>query len=273
MAEGGGTGITIEMHCKHVQEQNLERLARNGAFQFSDTFFPYTSGEIGNYYVQSAEVTKNGEDYRNAIKDMRELISIAESAHEIGAISGGESRDWIFSYPVAVELETPHFAIYKDGKTLGADIKGKRVVHVADLNNEGSSPRDLWVPAIQKQGGIIERIFFYVDRLEDGVKVMSQIGLESYSIVPLNKHAWDYLAKQQVISQEVYGSLMERWENKGEWARKMLRSDAGLKTLAKLLRDSKTVEKGKKILEKGYPDMKAELLERLKTSENLTITN
>jgi orotate phosphoribosyltransferase len=263
------------INCKHIQEQNLERLARNGAFQFSHTFFPYTSGEIGNYYVHSENIMKNGEDYTNAIKDMRDLVSAVESKHEgpIGAISGGESRDWIFSYPVAVELETPHFAIYKDGRTLGADIKGKRVVHVADLNNEGHSPRDSWVPAIQKQGGIISSIYFYVDRLEDGVKVMQQIGLESYSIVPLNKHAWDYLVKQQVLGQEVYGSLMERWENKDEWARKMLRSDAGLKTLAKLLRDSKTVEKAKEVLKKGYPDMKEELLERLKTNESLVITN
>jgi orotate phosphoribosyltransferase len=271
MAEGGGTGMT-EMRFKHIQEQNLERLARNGAFEFSDTFKPYTSGEIGNYYVKAEKIIKNGEDYRTAIKDLREMISIVEF-RGIDVISGGESRDWIFSYPIAVELETPHFTIYKDGRILDADIKGKRVVHVADLNNEGSSPRDFWVPAIQKQGGIIERIFFYVDRLEDGVKVMQQIGLESYSIVPLNKHAWDYLVKQQVLGQEVYGSLMERWENKDEWARKMLRSDAGLKTLAKLLRDSKTAEKGRKILEKGYPDMKEELLERLKTNESLVITN
>jgi len=117
-----------------LQLRHLEALVRNKGFQFTDVFFPYTSGQIGPYYVQSAVVLNNGADYSRACKDMARAIKPSKESCDV--ISGGETRDWIFSFPVAAELELPHAMIYKNGKILGADIKDKKVVHVADLNNE-----------------------------------------------------------------------------------------------------------------------------------------
>ena len=39
-------------------------------------------------------------------------------------------------------------------------------------------------------------IFFYVDRMEGGVEEVRKFGLESHALVPLNKHAWDYLQQK-----------------------------------------------------------------------------
>lgn len=246
-----------------MQETNLDALVRNNGFEFSDTFKPYTSGQIGPYYVESTVVENSGRDYRKACQDIARLVKSYASVPWDFVISGGESRDWDFSNPITVMLGRPHFKIYKDGRTKGArDITGKTVVHIADLNNEGSSPRDLWVPAIHKAGGNIEHIFFYVDRMEEGVQVMKDLGLQSHAVVPLDEHAWDYLQKQGVISKELYHSLRERMEDKDAWARAMLRSDAGYKTFRDLFIDPKTVSKARKILDKGYPDMKDELVER-----------
>jgi len=245
---------------RKIQQKNLERLVRNKGFQFTDVFFPYTSGQIGPYYVQSADVMKKGSDYHAACIDMAKTISYYSNLNNI--ISGGESRDWIFSYPVAAMLELPHAAIYKDGKTIGAEMKDKQIVHVADLNNEGSSPRDLWVPAIKKAGGIINDIFFYVDRMEEGTEVMKELGLNSYAVVPLDQQAWDYLQKINVVTPEIYKSLSERGqtkESRKEWAVKMLRSDIGFVKFLELYNNPKTQEKAKKILDKGYPELKDEI--------------
>jgi orotate phosphoribosyltransferase len=252
---------------QEMQERNLQALVENGAFQFTDTFFPYTSGQIGPYYVQSAVVTKDGDDFRQACEDLDYMVSRVIGKNDI--ISGGESRDWIFSFRVATEVGAPHFMLYKDGKTLGADVNGKKVIHVADLNNEGSSPRDMWVPAIRGAGGKIEDIFFYVDRMEDGVEVMKDLGLQSHAVVELNAGAWDYLRKNEVVTPEQYTNLTERGSTREErdaWAIKMLRSDAGIETLANLFRVEKTFGKAKKILEAGYPEIAPELTERLKSS-------
>ncbi|MBD3355109.1 hypothetical protein GF361_03940 [Candidatus Woesearchaeota archaeon] len=255
-----------------MQEVNLDALVRNNGFQFTETFFPYTSGQIGPYYIQSVVVEKNGEDYVQAIQDMavmiRKTLGIKEGEPDY-IISGGESRDWDFSNPVAYDLGLPHAKIYKNGKLLGVDMKKKHVIHVADLNNEGSSPRDKWVPAINQAGGEIKHIFFYVDRMEDGVEVMKELGLESHSVVPLDEHAWQYLQDKDVISKEVYNSLNKRMEDKQTWAEDMLRSKAGFETLANLYGDEKTIAKAQKILNVGYLDLKEELAQRLEKEYNL----
>jgi orotate phosphoribosyltransferase len=246
-----------------VQIRNLRRIVLNNGFQFTDSFFPYTSGEIGPYYIQSAAVMANGEDYSEACRDMQRLI-IKSVTYNFNIISGGETRDWMFSMPLATIIGTSHAMIYKNGKILGADVNGKRVVHVADLNNEGSSPRDFWVPFIKNAGGDMQDIFFYVDRLEDGVDVIRELGLNRHCLVPLNCTSWDYLAKMGVVSPEIYENLMKRMEDKGTWARNMLRSSKGFRTLSGLLNssDEKTRGKGLKILA-TYPDIAGELQERL----------
>jgi len=263
----------MEVDCKGIQQRNLEALVRNKGFQFTDVFFPYTSGQIGPYYVQSIVIEKNGFDYKNAIDDMCEIIDnfLAPSSFDI--ISGGESRDWDFSNPAAYNLSKAHSKIYKDGKILGADIFDQaRVVHVADLNNEGSSPRDLWVPAIKKAGGIINDIFFYVDRMEEGTEVMKELGLNSHALVPLDDHAWDYLQKINVINADVYLSLKERGqttESRKQWAYNMLRSERGFNELYRLFGNPKTRDKAQKIVDKGYPELKDELMNRLVEKGNL----
>lgn len=253
----------------NLQKRNLDRLVENKGFQFTDVFFPYTSGEIGPYYVQSAVILTNGEDYKGACDDMEKMIK--ENNQSASVISGGETRDWLFSFPMSDRLGLGNAMIYKNGKVLGADMKGKEVIHVADLNNEGSSPRDMWVPTIKSNGGAINQIYFYVDRMEDGVEVMKDLGLESYALVPLDKNAWDYLQQKGVVSKEVYNSLRTRMEDKDLWAKNMLRSDRGLEVLANMLNflEKKNRAKGEKILNVGYPEIKDELLYSMRAKKLL----
>jgi len=124
-----------------------------------------------------------------------------------------------------------------------------------------------WIPMIRNAGGQIKDIFFFVDRLEEGIEVMKNLNLEAHALVPLNEHAWNYLLTNNVINEEIYRSLRVRIENKEEWARKMLKSEAGIKQFILYLRDEKMRAKAKKVLEVGYPNLKEEILERLKQIE------
>ena len=53
-----------------MQETNLRNLLNTGAFRFVDEhtpWFPYTSGQVGPYYVQSTTVEKDGVAYATAV--------------------------------------------------------------------------------------------------------------------------------------------------------------------------------------------------------------
>lgn len=259
---------------RKIQERNLEVLARNPkGFQFTNTFFPYTSGQIGPYYVQSASILANINDYMQAIHDIANLTSHTLRNSHFDFIAGGETRDWIFSLPVATLLRESPVMIYKDGKVLPEiDFGDKNLVLVSDLNNEGSSPRDYWHPTMIALGGRITHAIFYVDRLEDGVEVLSQLGITNDAVVPLNAHAWDHLSKKEVIAQDVYWSLRDREESKQsrhDWAVKMLRSDSGLAEYKKLVENPKSIDKAAKILGKGYPELEHEIVDRLKLEREL----
>jgi len=247
-----------------LQRENLGILVKNKGFQFTDSFFPYTSGEIGPYYVNSEVVMANGNDYARAVNSFAVLIT-RRFIKDVDVISGGETRDWIFSNPLAYKLGLPHASLYKDGKMIGANMSGKFVLPVADLNNEGSSPRDLWIPTIKRAGGTAKEIMFYVDRLENGVQVMKDLGLISHAVVPLDEVAWEELREGNVVTEEQYKTLMDRTRmGKDNWARAMLQSEKGLLQLMSLAGgDEKNKGKARKILEKGYPDLAPELRTRL----------
>ena len=251
------------------QKKHIGMLYINGGFEFIDTFFPYTSGKIGPYFVQSAGIMRRGTDFFEAIRDMSYLVSKQINPNDEVVISGGEKRDWIFSMPVATNLMYPHSMLCKDGKILGADMNEMNVFHVADLNNNGSSPRNMWIPMIKKAGGDIQNIFFYVDRFEEGVKVIQDIGLRSDSLIQLDGHAWDYLKSIYGVGEDIYFNLMERMEDRDAWAREMLRSDRGLTRLAEIYQ--KTPDKAIKILNVGYPDLREELSQRLAREKGIVI--
>lgn len=202
-----------------LQKTNLRNLIQTEAFRFIDEttpWFPYTSGQIGPYYVQSVCVERDGAKYARAVKSLIELIRAEIGAFDV--ISGGETRDWDFSNPVAVLMKKPHAKMYKDGRLIGADVKGRKVVHVADLNNEGSSVRDYWKPIVERNKGAFIAVVSFVDRLEDGYALFQKMALPSYSVVPLDKTAWDIMLREGCISGDVHKQLVARMPDRRKWA-------------------------------------------------------
>jgi len=202
-----------------LQKSNLRNLTKTGAFRFIDDrtpWFPYTSGQVGPYYIQSVSVEKDGAKYAHAVRSLIELIRSEIGSFDV--ISGGETRDWDFSNPVAALMRKPHAKIYKDGRLIGAGVKGKKVLHVADLNNEGSSMRDYWKPIIEKNNGSLIGIVSFVDRMEDGFLLFKKMALPCFSVVPLDKTAWDIILSEGYISKGVHKQLVARMRGREKWA-------------------------------------------------------
>lgn len=203
----------------NLQKVNLRNLMETGAFRFIDAttpWFYYTSGQVGPYYVQSVSVEKDGMKYACAVESMIQLINTKVTCFDV--ISGGETRDWDFSNPVAVLMKKPHAKMYKDGRVIGADLKNKKVLHVADLNNEGSSVRDHWKPIITKNNGVLIAVVSFVDRMEDGFALFKKMALPNYSVVPLGESAWDLVFGEGYISKEVHNQLVARMQDRRKWA-------------------------------------------------------
>lgn len=244
------------------QKTNLRNLIRTGAFRFVDDktpWFPYTSGQIGPYYVQSISVEGDGGAYRLAVRSLVDLIK-----SEIGAcdvISGGETRDWDFSNPVAVMMKKPHAKIYKDGRLLGAEVNGKKVVHVADLNNEGSSVRDYWKPIIERNSGLFTAVVSFVDRLEDGFALFKAMALPSCSVVPLDEKAWDLMLAEKQISPALHKQLVERMRDRRGWAVQILLKEK--EYFKKFHADPATRSKAEKIMQ-TYAEISDQLREFVK---------
>lgn len=208
-----------------MQETNLRNLLNTGAFRFADEhipWFPYTSGQVGPYYVQSTTVEKNGRAYATAIQSLVGLIQTQVGTFD--AISGGETRDWDFSNPVAIALRKPHLKMYKNGKVLGADIAGQTFLHVADLNNEGSSVRDYWKPIIEQGGGRLAGVVSFVDRMEDGFTALRKLGIRLFCVVPLDARAWGIARETGHVSAALYAQLVARQDNRDAWAEHALLS-------------------------------------------------
>jgi orotate phosphoribosyltransferase len=251
---------------KLTQKENLLNLLKAGGLAFSneDTpFFAYTSGQIGPYYIQSIAIEKNGESYTKAIHSIIQIIQ--ENKISFDVISGGETRDWDFSNPAAAFIKKPHLKIYKTGKTLGADVKGKRVLHIADLNNEGSSIKDYWKPIIEKKGGKLIGLVSFVDRLEDGYQLLTKMGLLVKSVIPLNQKAWQIVFDNHYISQNTHEELLKRIKNKRQWAETTLLHHP--EYFRKLCYNPETKQRALKVLD-IYPSIKPELENIMKQKDN-----
>ena len=215
-------------------------LVENEGFQDLRTPVLLASGQVGIYYVFT-EKTFPGLDFKiygddaaqmqnyvlhqmkNAKKFMQIMNSVAERAKELlkysrkPVISGGQTRDWLFSMVVAKILNMPHVAIYKpeggqndryeilspSGKVLPKKyLRGADAVHVVDLITEASScysedeqgKQVGWIPILRRAGVKVHNLLAMISRKEGGEKNLAKVDVTVESCVQvdadfLRKHA------------------------------------------------------------------------------------
>lgn len=217
--------------------------------------FWYTSGKIGPYFVNAQflygsekdsadllefintkldqplalpfsvfdRVKKQYEEndiYRHVIDETVRFIQENISLDSFDYISGGERRDWFFSYMIAFLLKKPHLSIFKDlscvesdfqfcNNTSILDIEGKKVLHIADLYNTASSYVRAWIPAIENLGGKMIASLAMVDRMQGGCEVLEEHDVASYSLIQMNEALFQQAMEQGIISDSQLQMVLE----------------------------------------------------------------
>jgi orotate phosphoribosyltransferase len=255
-----------------VEENDLRLLSllyKTKAFECFENNQPfwYTSGKIGPYYInthylygskQSAEGLlneinnslnnkqelikhlnkkiyenyKNNITYKEIIDELLEKAFRIESEGRIDYISGGERRDWFFSFAVARILNKKHITIFKDGTVLIfdgnseelkiSDIKKQnssylkencKIVHVTDLVTEASSFETYWVPTLKKIGAQIHSCISVVDRLQGGSEKLKEFDINLLSIFKIDKEFFESALVNNLINITQYNLLISYIEN------------------------------------------------------------
>lgn len=258
--------------------------------------FWYTSGKIGPYYInaeflygskQDSEDLLNyinaeknnelelpkkvfekvqkqydeNEIYRHVINEMKRKIEDNIDINEIDYVSGGERRDWFFSYMIAKLLKKPHITIYKNLNAVvcGSNfedtkpvekIEGKKVLHIVDMINTSSSYTRAWIPVIEKLGAKINWSMSCVDRMQGGAKVLEDNGIKCMSIVQVDKSLFDKALELNIINKEQYNMVNEYMKNPDETMRKFLISHPEFLKNA-LSSDEKTAKRAQMCIEQN----------------------
>ena len=218
--------------------------------------FWYTSGKIGPYFINThfiygseeeanellkfidaekdnkMEMPKKVHDktieqyntskiYKTVIDEMMQKIKENISVEEIDFVSGGERRDWFFSYAIADLLGKPHVTIFKDlsavttdskGNNIEVELKNKKVLHVADLITEASSYLRAWIPAIKDLGASIVWSMAVVDRMQGGKDKLEVENIKSYEIVRVDNGLFNDALNLGIINKEQL-DMLEKFKN------------------------------------------------------------
>ena len=196
------------------EKENKETLPKK---VFEETFNHYNENEI----------------YKNVINEMIAFIKENINVDEIDYISGGERRDWFFSNLIANLLSKPHITIYKDlsmvvtdsafEKELDkSDVKGAKVLHIADLITEASSYIRAWIPAIKSLDAEIVWSTVVVDRMQGGKEKLENENVKSLSMINIDASLFEKALSMNIINENQFEMLKNFYENPDETMRNFL---------------------------------------------------
>ena len=196
------------------EKENKETLPRK---VFEETLNHYNTNEI----------------YKNVINEMIAFIKENINVNEIDYISGGERRDWFFSNIVANILSKPHITIYKDLSMIVTDstfekeidkseVKGAKVLHIADLITEASSYIRAWIPAIKSLEAEIVWSTVVVDRMQGGKEKLENENVKSLSMINIDSSLFEKALSMNIINENQFGMLKNFYENPDETMRNFL---------------------------------------------------
>jgi broad specificity phosphatase PhoE/orotate phosphoribosyltransferase len=197
--------------------------------------------------------------FSGLIDEMTDFLKSTVDLDGIDYISGGERRDWFFSLIIAKLLKKPHIAIYKDltavltengGTAPADDLKGGRVLHIADLITEASSYERAWIPAVRNISGEMKWSLAVVDRKQGGGELLQELGVRSLSMVAIDDAFFTKALELGLINRGQYEMLLEYAKNPREAMKSFLEKHPEFIENS-LASDEKTRERAKLCLEKG----------------------
>ncbi|MCL2383605.1 MAG: orotate phosphoribosyltransferase [Oscillospiraceae bacterium] len=204
--------------------------------------------------------------YRDVIDEMKRLIETEIGVENFEYISGGERRDWFFSYIIANMLGKPHITIYKDLSSVVSDytceetkevsdLNGVRVLHVADLMNQSSSYKRAWIPAINGLNGTIYYSVVAVDRMQGGREALIEDNIKCYSLIDMGEELFKEGARLNYISNEQLEMILKFTEDPDKTMQEFVEEHPEFIENA-LNSDEKTAMRAKLCVESGFYGLK-----------------
>lgn len=197
--------------------------------------------------------------YKSLVDLMYDFIKEKVDVNKIEYVSGGERRDWFFSIIIAKLLDKPHIAIFKDLDTVvfdgkksekKTDLNNAKVLHVADLILEASSFERAWIPALDAINAKIETSMVVVDRKQGGTEFFNSRGINSYSMIDIDKGFFKEACAKKYINQEQYAMISDYVDNPKDSMKKFLKKHPEFLQNA-IAADEKTKERARLCLEKN----------------------
>lgn len=203
------------------------------------------------------EQYQNNKIYKDVIDRLVESIKSHTDVTKIDFISGGERRDWFFSYMVALLLDKPHITVFKDlssnvlynkkvEKT--PDLTGKQIVHVCDLITVASSYIKSWIPALKRHNGMVSRSFTVVDRCQGGEEILKNEEIESFSLVNIDEKLFATAKDRSVINQEQYDMVLSFIKDPEEFMKGFIRENPDF-LMKSIQKEGKDKERAKAFLD------------------------
>lgn len=229
------------------EKENKETLPKK---VFEETLNHYNTNEI----------------YKNVINEMITFIKENINVDEIDYISGGERRDWFFSNIVANILSKPHITIYKDLSIVvtnstfekeidKSEVKGAKVLHIADLITEASSYIRAWIPAIKSLEAEIVWSTVVVDRMQGGKEKLENENVKSLSMINIDTSLFEKALSMNIINETQFEMLKNFYENPDETMRNFLISHPEFLENA-LASDEKTAARAKLCIDSNLYNLK-----------------
>lgn len=271
--------------------------------------FWYTSGTIGPFYLnghflfgnrQKAEallvfIDEHADDRRGLLFALHErtqsnyeedecyrtvidhAVALAQAqigTEQITYVSGGERRDWFFSFMVAHRLNKPMLAIFKDQKTFLFSSKektcvemsrgvGGKILHVADLVTEASSYTRAWLPAVQRCGGELCWALNIVDRGQGGEKVLRQHGIAPFHLVQLGPPFFDHLQRAGYLDAATRDLLCAYLSEPRASMKNLLESHPEILRAALYSNDAKTRQRAELMIKQNVYSLSPQFLANL----------
>ena len=184
-------------------------------------------------FEKSFNQYQNNEIYRDVINTLKQYIEQNIDVSEIDYISGGERRDWFFSNVISHLLDKPHITIFKDLSTAVSDskfehsefvseLKGKKVLHIADLITVASSYLRAWIPAIRNLGSSMVWSCSVVDRMQGGKAAIEAEGVKSFAVVNIDSSLFNKALDLGIINEAQVSMLEGFYSNPDETMKNFL---------------------------------------------------
>jgi orotate phosphoribosyltransferase len=240
------------MGDNEIQEKIVGLLFETGALRVApeDKPFWYTAGTIGPYYSNThflfggerkanellglidagrgdklglpgrvservAEAYRGDRLFRAASECIADYVRAHIDISAIDIISGGERRDWIFSFVAAHIFQKPHLTIFKDRAMVAGgayvrpgSLSGMRCMHVSDLITEASSYARAWAPALAEAGSRISVSLTVVDRRQGGGEALRSLGIEHHAVAAITSGLFDRALAMSYINERQHALIL-----------------------------------------------------------------